>query len=366
MHKKKVILSGGGTGGHIFPAISIARKLQEMLPDTEILFVGARGKMEMEKVPLAGFKIEGLPVAGFHRRFTLKNLSFPFRLIASMFISNRIIKNFNPDLVIGTGGFASGPIVRAASKKGLPCLLQEQNAFPGITNRMLSGRVNTICVAHEGLERFFPPEKIVITGNPVREDIISNNTDRKNALRYFELKDDKPVVLAFGGSLGARTINKALKSGLESLASRGIRLIWQTGRDFFPEAKEAAANIDSDAFRVYDFIQRMDLAYRAADVIVSRSGAISISELCIAGKPVLLVPYPFAAGDHQVKNSIALEKKNAALVVYDSNAETSMIKELLGLIDNRELMGEMSVNIKALAKPDATINIAKEALKLLK
>jgi UDP-N-acetylglucosamine--N-acetylmuramyl-(pentapeptide) pyrophosphoryl-undecaprenol N-acetylglucosamine transferase len=366
MDRKRIILSGGGTGGHIFPAISIARKLQEILPDPEILFVGARGKMEMEKVPGAGFKITGLPVSAFHRRLTLKNLVFPFRLVSSMIKSTVIIKRFKPDLAIGTGGFASGPILRAASKKGIPCLLQEQNAFPGITNRVLSKKVNKICVAYEGLENYFPKEKIIITGNPVREDIISGKTRRQEAMDYFSLSGDRPVVLIFGGSLGARTINLAIKSGMKKIAGNGLSMIWQTGSMFHDEAKVIAKGVPGDSIRVYDFIERMDLAYLAADVIVSRAGAISISELCLVGKPVILVPYPHAAGDHQLKNGKALKDKDAALLVPDHEAEKILVNELIRLITDKQLMNRLGTNIRSLAKPDATQRIAEEAIKLLK
>lgn len=366
MGKKNIILSGGGTGGHIFPAISIARKIKELLPDTDILFVGAKGKMEMEKVPKAGFPIKGLPVSGFHRRLTLKNLSFLFKLVASLIKANKIVKSYKPDLVIGTGGFASGPIVKAASSKGIPCLLQEQNAFPGVTNRMLGKKVNTICVAHEGLQQYFPASKIKLTGNPVREDIIKKSGDRKEALEFFGLEEGKPVVFVFGGSLGARTINQAIEGHLGDIASKNLNLIWQTGTSFFNEAKDAALREGVDQIKAHDFIYRMDLAYELADIIISRAGAISISELCIVGKPVILVPYPHAAGDHQMKNAMSLVDKNAAIMIEDHKAKDELVDEIVGLLNDKKKMEDLGSNIKAMAMPEATSKIAEQALKLLK
>jgi len=369
MHKKRVILSGGGTGGHIFPAVSIARKLQLLLPDAEFLFVGAKGKMEMEKVPKAGFQIKGLPVRAFHRRLTFKNLTFIFALLSSLIKARKILKEFKPDLVIGTGGFASGPIVKEASRMGIPCLLQEQNAFPGVTNRMLSKRVNTICVAHEGLSRYFPEGKIIVTGNPVREDIkdINDNKDnRKEALDYFGLRGDQATVFVFGGSLGARTINLTISSHLKELLAENIQMIWQTGKDFHQVARDKIEQLNFTDCKAYDFISRMDLAYYAADVIISRAGAISISELCLVGKPVILVPYPHAAGDHQLKNARALLDKKAAIVVEDKDADKDLVASLIELMKNKKKMEEMGQNISRLGKPEATLSIANEAMKLLK
>ena len=366
MSRRNIILSGGGTGGHIFPAVSIARKLKELLPEVNILFVGALGKMEMEKVPKAGFPIKGLPISAFHRRFTLKNLTFIFKLIASLIKAGKIIKEFKPDLVIGTGGFASGPIVKAASKRGIPCLLQEQNAFPGVTNRMLGKHVQTICVAHEGLEKYFPADKIKLTGNPVRADLIKTSSLRKEALEYFDLKGDKPVLFVFGGSLGARTINHSIEANLGDLSFTKVCLIWQTGTTYYPEAKKAMDNFPEMEIRVHEFIYRMDLAYELADVIVSRAGAISISELCIVGKPVILVPYPHAAGDHQLKNAMALVERNAALMIEDSIAIEKLVESAGLLLSDKEKMAKLGQNISELAKPEATLKIAEEAIKLLK
>jgi len=366
MHKKRIILSGGGTGGHIFPAVSIARKLQVLLPEAEFLFVGANGKMEMEKVPQAGFPIKGLPVSAFHRRLTLKNLTFIFKLLASLIKARKILREFKPDLVIGTGGFASGPIVKEASRVGIPCLLQEQNAFPGVTNRMLGKKVNTICVAHDGLSKYFPADKIVITGNPVREDIGNKKVSREEALQFFGLQEGRPIVFVFGGSLGARTLNMALASHMREMIDKKIQLIWQTGTDFYPGAVEGIEKVGFSDCKVYDFISRMDLAYQIADVIVSRAGAISISELCLVGKPVILVPYPHAAGDHQLKNAKALFEKKAALLVEDKDADKKLIMKLLALLGDKEKMKEMGMSISAMGKADATMSIAEEAIKLLK
>lgn len=366
MLKPRIILSGGGTGGHIFPAVSIARKIKDLLPDAEILFVGAKGKMEMEKVPEAGFKIIGLPVSAFHRSLTLKNLVFPFKLAASLLKARRIIADFKPGLVIGTGGFASGPIVNVAAGKSIPCLLQEQNAFPGVTNRMLGKKVNKICVAHEGMEKYFPREKIILTGNPVREEIATAKISRSEALGGFNLSGNRPVVLVFGGSLGARTLNNTISSWIKDLASQNIDIIWQTGTAYFSTAAEDIKNAGANNIRAFEFISRMDCAYEAADVIISRAGAISISELCIAGKPVILVPYPFAAGNHQYKNARSLVDVKAAMMVEDKLAVEQLIPELYGLIKNKEGREEMSRNIVRLGKPDASLHIAQEAIKLLK
>lgn len=365
MSKKNIILSGGGTGGHIFPAVSIAIKIKELLPDADILFVGAKGKMEMEKVPKAGFPIEGLPVSGFHRRLTLKNLTFIFKLLASMIRANKIIRRFRPDLVIGTGGFASGPIVKAASRKGIPCLLQEQNAFPGVTNRILAKKVRTICVAHEGLQQYFPAAKIKLTGNPVREDIIKNTDSKNEALKFFGLKPGRPVIFVFGGSLGARTINQSIESRLGDIVSNDYNLIWQTGTSFFDTAMSAALREGDDKIKVHEFIYRMDLAYELADIIISRAGAISISELCIVGKPVILVPYPHAAGDHQKKNAMSLVGRNAALMIEDHRAGDELVNGAVELLNDKSKMIELGSNIKSMALPDATLRIAEEALKLL-
>ncbi len=365
MYKERIILSGGGTGGHIFPAISIALKLQNMLPNAEFLFVGAKGKMEMDKVPQAGFPIIGLPVSAFHRRLTIKNLSFIFKLAASLIKARKILKEFQPNLVIGTGGFACGPIVKAASRKGIPCMLQEQNAFPGVTNRILGKRVNTICVAHEGLMKYFPEEKIVLTGNPVRQDLTEKKSTREEALQYFGLQGDHTIVFVFGGSLGAKTLNQAVAEHLRKLSAEKISLIWQTGSDFYARANDIIVQANAGECRAYEFISRMDLAYQLADVIISRAGAISISELCLVGKPVILVPYPHAAGDHQLKNAQALLDQGAAHMVEDKNADKELIQKLLDLLKNKQQMAEMARNISKLGKPDATLKIAEEAIKLL-
>lgn len=362
----KIILSGGGTGGHIFPAVAIANELKKQMPDCKILFVGALGRMEMEKVPKAGYEIVGLPIAGLQRRFTLSNLTFPFKLISSLIKARGIIKSFSPNVVIGTGGYASGPILRAATNKGIPTLIQEQNSFAGITNKILGAKVNRICVAYEGMEKFFPKEKIVFSGNPVRQDIANVDQKRDEALQFFKLDPTKKTVLVIGGSLGARTINLAMAEGLEELAKNNLQLIWQTGKNYFETAKERTASLASKNIYSFDFIQRMDLAYAAADIVVSRAGASSVSELCNTGKPCILVPSPNVAEDHQTKNAMALVNKNAALLVKDAEAASTLIKKTIELASNASMQKDLSEKISKLAIYNSTEIIAKEILALLK
>ncbi|MBL7916779.1 MAG: undecaprenyldiphospho-muramoylpentapeptide beta-N-acetylglucosaminyltransferase, partial [Bacteroidia bacterium] len=315
MQSTKIILSGGGTGGHIFPAVAIANELKRIIPNAEILFVGAIGRMEMEKVPKAGYKIIGLPIAGLQRRLTLSNLMFPILLIRSFFKARKILKDFNPDVVIGTGGYASGPILNAAAGKGIPTLIQEQNSFAGITNKLLAKKVNKICVAYEGMEKFFPKEKIIFSGNPVRQDIVNVDAKRKEAQDFFKLSSSKKTVLIIGGSLGARTINLAINEGLKKFAENNLQLIWQTGISFAPTAIESCNKFTDKGIFAFDFIQKMDLAYAAADIVISRAGASSVSELCNTNKACILVPSPNVAEDHQTKNAMALVNKNAAILV---------------------------------------------------
>lgn len=363
--KLKVILSGGGTGGHIFPAIAIAHAIRSKVPDVEFLFVGAQGRMEMEKVPAAGFRIEGLWISGLQRSFTLDNLSFPLKVIISRIKARKIIKSFKPNLVIGTGGYASWPTLRVASALGIPTVIQEQNSYPGITNKMLAKKVRLICVAYEGMERFFPASKIHITGNPIRQDISRSTATKAEALQFFGLKEGKTTLFVTGGSLGARTINQSLLAGLQKLAEHEIQLIWQTGKLFAPQASGAVEPLAERGMFTAPFISRMDLAYKAADIVISRAGATSISEICAVGKPGILVPSPNVTEDHQTRNAEALSKKNAALLVADKDAETKLISEIIKLAGDTALRTSLSCNVLAMALPDAADTIASLALELV-
>jgi UDP-N-acetylglucosamine--N-acetylmuramyl-(pentapeptide) pyrophosphoryl-undecaprenol N-acetylglucosamine transferase len=362
---KRVVIGGGGTGGHVFPAISIANAIREIYPDSEILFVGALGRLEMEKVPEAGYKIIGLPVMGFQRRFTLKNVQFFYKLFESMLMARKIIKEFKPQLAIGVGGYASGPILGAASRKGIPTLIQEQNSYAGVTNKLLAKHASIICVAYEHMDRFFPSEKIVLTGNPVRRDILSIDEKREKGLAHFKLSGEKPVVLIIGGSLGAATINRAIQNELLNLPD-GIQFIWQSGRLYYDDAYEACVRSGRKNVVLLPFIKEMDLAYACADIIVSRAGAGTISELAIVGKPVILIPSPNVAEDHQTQNAMALTSKKAAIMVKDVDAEKTLLKTISELSINEILKRTLSTNIKKLAIPDAALRIANEGLKLIK
>jgi len=359
----RVIISGGGTGGHIFPAIAIANALKEIDKTVEILFVGAEGRMEMEKVPAAGYKIEGLWISGLQRRLTLDNLSFPFKVISSIMRSKKIIRSFRPDAVVGTGGFASGPLLRVASGMNIPSLIQEQNSFPGITNKLLGKRVNKICVAYEGMETYFPKEKIIVTGNPVRQDILSLDGKRNEAMKFFGLNPEKKTLLVIGGSLGARTINESIMASLELLAQNNIQIIWQTGKGYIVVAEKV---FTKDKGWVGAFISNMDLAYAAADIVVSRAGAISLSELAIVKKPCILVPSPNVAEDHQTKNAMSLVKKDAALFVKDVDAKEKLGKEIIALMNDVQRQNQLSANISRLAFPDSAKRIAMEVVNLIK
>lgn len=363
LKQHKIIISGGGTGGHIFPAIAIANALKEKLPNVEFLFVGANGRMEMEKVPAAGYKIVGLNISGLQRRLTYKNLFFPFKVIASLWKAKKIINDFKPDAAIGTGGYASGPMLWAASGKNIPSLIQEQNSYPGITNKSLSRKVDKICVAYEGLEKFFPSQKLIITGNPVRKDIVDAHRLKNEAAAYFNLPELNKTVLVIGGSLGAGTINKSVKAALQYLANENHFIIWQTGKSFYPEAKQLESAYPF--LRVHDFISRMDLAYATAAIVVSRAGALSVSEICVAGKPCILIPSPNVAEDHQTKNARYLVDKNAALLLKDNEAENKLADVLLLLMKDTAKQKNLSENISGLAKPDASDKIAEEVIKLL-
>jgi UDP-N-acetylglucosamine--N-acetylmuramyl-(pentapeptide) pyrophosphoryl-undecaprenol N-acetylglucosamine transferase len=360
---KKVIISGGGTGGHIYPAIAIANALKEANPTIEILFVGALGKMEMEKVPKAGYQIIGLPIAGFQRNLSAANLKFPFKVAKSLLLARSIIKKFNPDIAIGVGGFASGPLLFMASMAGIPTLIQEQNSYAGVTNKLLSKKAKAICVAYNGMEKFFPKNKICLTGNPVRKDILEISDKKEDAIKYFGLQNDKKTILIIGGSLGAKTINESIEAGLNEILKAGYQVVWQTGKPYIEQAKEVCKGLKN--VYVSDFIYEMDLVYSIADLVVSRAGALSVSELCLAAKPCILVPYPFAAEDHQTQNALSLVKENAAILIKDSEAKNSLVVQALSLIANETKLKEMSLNIAKLAKPNAANEIANKILGII-
>ncbi|MCD6346578.1 MAG: undecaprenyldiphospho-muramoylpentapeptide beta-N-acetylglucosaminyltransferase [Bacteroidales bacterium] len=364
-YKVDIILSGGGTGGHVFPAIAVAQELLALRSGLEILFVGAMGKMEMEKVPLAGFKIIGLPVSAFHRRLSWKNLLFPFKLLISMMKARRILKFYQPDLVIGTGGFASGPLLKAAHQRGISTMIQEQNAYPGVTNRLLAKQSARICVAHENMETWFPAHKLVVTGNPVRSDLITIADKHDEAMKAFNLKGDRLVVLLFGGSLGALALNEAISSALHDIETMGVDLIWQTGKSYYQKAVNLIESQNCSNVQAHVFLQRMDLAYAAADVVVCRAGAITLSELSLVKKPALLVPYPAAAGNHQLKNARSFEQQGAAVVLENKFVKTELIKTLKDLLDNEMRRSALSAAITALGRPGAGKQIARVALELL-
>ncbi len=360
--KPKFIISGGGTGGHIFPAIAIANALMKRLGEAEILFVGAKGRMEMDRVPLAGFKIKGLWISGLQRRLTAKNLLFPFKLLSSLIKAGRIIKKFKPDVVVGVGGYASGPTLKMANRKKIPTLIQEQNSYPGITNRLLAKKVNSICVAYDQMEKYFPQNKIVKTGNPVRAELIDVSKNRSDARTYFDL-DSRQVVLVVGGSQGAVAINKAIAGLLAQIIKDDLQLIWQTGSLFFDQAVELAKGYPSQ-IKVYKFIDQMDLAYAAADVVISRAGAIAISELCLVKKPVIFVPLPSAAEDHQTKNAMALVDQQAAILVKEKTIGELGV-QLHQLTKDQELQKELSKNIAKLGISNASEMIVDEIICLL-
>jgi UDP-N-acetylglucosamine--N-acetylmuramyl-(pentapeptide) pyrophosphoryl-undecaprenol N-acetylglucosamine transferase len=357
----KVIISGGGTGGHIFPAIAIANAVREARPDAEILFVGAKGKMEMEKVPAAGYEIIGLTVAGLQRKLTLRNLLFPFKLIAGMLQARKVVKDFRPDVAVGVGGYASGPVLRVASQSGVPCLLQEQNSYPGMTNKILAKKAKKICVAYPDMDRFFPAEKIILTGNPVRQDI-TGDADKEEAISHFGLDADKKTVLVIGGSLGARSVNEGILKGLADLGE-DVQLLWQTGKFYFEEISKRAEETGVKNVKVMPFIQKMDYAYSVADVVISRAGALSVSEIAIAGKPAIFVPSPNVAEDHQTKNAKVMVDNNAALMIKDNETE-KLISSAVELLKDESLLGSLGRNIKKYAKPDAAARIAEEVIRL--
>ena len=363
----RIIISGGGTGGHIFPAVSIANAIKEQLPDTEILFVGAEGRMEMHRVPAAGYKIKGLPVAGFDRKNLLKNIPVLIKLFKSQRMARKIVKDFRPHAAVGVGGYASGPTLKVAGNMGIPTLLQEQNSYAGVTNKLLAKQAKKICVAYDGMERFFDKDKIILTGNPVRQGLRNHEVTREDAIRSFNLDPNKKTILILGGSLGARTINQCLMTNLDKVKASGVQFIWQTGKIYIEEARAAVAKAgELPMLHVTDFISDMASAYSAADLVISRAGAGSISEFCLLQKPVILVPSPNVAEDHQTKNALALVNKNAALYVKDVEAKELLLDKAIEAVGQPQLLKNLSKNIAELAFTDSANVIAKEVIKLAK
>jgi UDP-N-acetylglucosamine--N-acetylmuramyl-(pentapeptide) pyrophosphoryl-undecaprenol N-acetylglucosamine transferase len=361
----KIIVSGGGTGGHIFPAIAIANELKQRNPENEFLFVGAEDRMEMERVPKAGYNIVGLPVAGFKRKLTPANFIVILKLLKSLLKARKVIRTFKPHIAIGVGGYASGPTLRIAAKKNIPTLIQEQNSYAGVTNRLLAKKAAKICVAYDNMEKYFPKEKITLTGNPIRQDLSTIKTGTAQARAFFKIDNQNPIVLILGGSLGARTLNNTMIHNLEKIQNNGITYIWQTGKLYIDEAKKEADKYQAGNIIVTDFISRMDYAYAAANVIISRAGAGTISELCVIGKPCILVPSPNVSEDHQTKNAMALVNKNAAVMVKDAEAEKHLLDRTKEVLDDSELQAQLSKNIKELALPKAAQHIADEIYKIL-
>lgn len=360
----RVIISGGGTGGHIFPAIAIANAIKKINPQAEILFVGAKDRIEMEKVPASGYKIEGLWISGLKRELSVDNLSFPLKVVSSLYNAHKIISKFKPHVAVGVGGYASGPLLYVANAKGIPTLIQEQNSYPGITNKMLAKKAKLICVAYEGMENFFPADKIVMTGNPVRENILDISSKKKEALQFFGLDENKKTILVVGGSQGARSINQAIVNDLQKIADAGVQLVWQTGKSFSPIAAQGLEKVTSTSLRAFEFISKMDLAYAIADVVISRAGASTVSELCIVGKPAIMVPLPTAAEDHQTKNIQALVNKNAAVMIKDTDTRKKLVDTALSLIKNENELNTLKNNISKLALPNSADVIAKEVIAL--
>lgn len=366
MKSKKIIISGGGTGGHIFPAIAIANALKSLDPATEILFVGAKGRMEMEKVPAAGYKIIGLEIQGIQRKSIWKNVMFPVKLLLSVRKSLEIIREFKPDAVVGVGGYASGPLLYAASLKGIPYLIQEQNSYAGITNKWLGKKAKKICVAFDGMDKFFPFDRIIKTGNPIRKESVNIAGKHMQALELYKLSAFKKTILITGGSLGARTLNNSIQAGLDKLIAADIQVIWQTGKFYYKGIIEKLGEDYHPNVRILEFLNRMDLAYAAADIIISRAGAGTIAELYMVKKPVILVPSPNVAEDHQTKNALALVQEHAAVFIADRDAETKLIDKAIELLNDKELQRRMSDNIGKMAMPNADEVIAKEVIKMIK
>lgn len=358
MDKKiKVLVSGGGTGGHIFPAISIANAIKNKCPNADILFVGAENRMEMEKVPAAGYPIIGLPISGFDRKHLLKNIKVLFRLFKSIRLADKTVKSFSPDIAVGVGGYASGPTLWAAARRGIPTLIQEQNSYAGVTNKLLASKAKAICVAYENMERFFPKDRIILTGNPVRQELQNDTISREEAIRFFNLDPSKKTILVIGGSLGARTINNSIAAGIEKIP-QNIQLIWQSGKGYDTQAKKVLDEKKPENIKQMPFISRMDMAYKAADLVISRAGASSISELCLLGKPVILIPSPNVAEDHQTKNAQALSTKNAALMIRDCDAQNLLIDTALKTVQDETSLKNMSDNISKMAQRDSATRIA--------
>ncbi len=365
MKQYKIIISGGGTGGHIFPAISIANTFRNRFPDAEILFVGAEDRMEMEKVPAAGYRIVGLPVSGFDRAHLINNVKVLLKLFKSLGLAKKTIREFKPDIVVGVGGYASGPTLWMAAQQGIPTLIQEQNSYAGVTNKLLSKKAKKICVAYEGMEKFFPADKIVMTGNPIRKDLEEAQGKKEEALAFFGLSPEKRTILVVGGSLGARTINRSIQGSLDKLYASDVQVIWQTGRYYYQDAVKHLKAYRGIPIWCSDFITRMDYAYCAADLVISRAGAGSISELCLLKKPVILVPSPNVAEDHQTKNALALKNKDAAIMVADKDAEQELVKQALDTVHNDELLASLSSNIANLAQHQSAERIVNEIVKII-
>lgn len=361
----KVIISGGGTGGHIFPALAIANEIRRRYPNAQILFVGAQGRMEMEKVPAAGYEIIGLPVMGFPRKPSLKILTFFLKLRESASLARKIVNEHRPQIAIGVGGYASGPLLRAAANKKIPTLIQEQNSYAGITNKILGKKVNKICVAYDNMERYFPKEKLIFSGNPVRENLVENIQNKKDALRFFGLDEIKKVILIVGGSLGARSINNAVDKNMELIGKSAIHVIWQTGAFYNKSITEKWGQRKPENVQIHQFLTNMDLAYAAADLVISRAGAGTISELCLVGKPSILIPSPNVSEDHQTKNALALVNKKAALMVRDNEIDDKLFPLAMQVVANENECKSLAVEIKKLAKPEATKTIVDEVEKLI-
>lgn len=363
---RKFIVSGGGTGGHIFPALAIATEIKKRDPGASILFVGALGRMEMERVPAAGFPIVGLPIEGFRRKLSLRNLTVIFKLVISLFKASGIIRSFKPNVVIGVGGYASGPLLRMAGFHGIPALIQEQNSYAGVTNRLLAGKAAKICVAYTGMEKYFPAAKIVLTGNPIREEVINKSINKSVACAHFGIPSDKPVLLVLGGSLGARTINESISQKLDLLNAEQISVLWQTGKLYYNHINEQVEPKNLAHIKHFDFINRMDMAYAAADIIISRAGAATISELCLLGKPSILVPSPNVAEDHQTKNAMALVRNNAAIMVSDKDATEKLVPQALALANDKEMQILLGSNCRKMALENAASSIVDEVFNLVK
>lgn len=361
----RLIISGGGTGGHIFPALAIADAFKKRHTDAEILFVGALGRMEMTRVPEAGYKIVGLWISGLQRKLTFSNLMFPVKVIVSLWRARKLIRSFKPHAVVGTGGYASGPVMIAATRLHIPTVVQEQNSYAGLTNKQVASRVQRVCVAYTGMERYFPKDKIVLTGNPVRADIVDVNRKRSAAFNHFGLSSDKKTLVVLGGSLGARTINQSVLAGLDRLTEAGVQVIWQTGKVYYQDLMQRVRDKNLAGVRIFDFVKEMDLVYAAADVVIARAGALSISELCLAAKPAILVPSPNVAEDHQTKNARSLVDAEAAVMIADADAAEKLVREALQLVFDEVRGKKLSENISKLGRPDAALQIVKEIEKLI-